>query len=99
LDRISQTNDSLAGVIELYHIEVREFMMLSLICDQKELGLDQLSRALGLGADTVVDCVEKMMSDGLLEFRSGKSLHIEGCRIQATPAGHLITRRILDHVG
>ena len=40
-----------------------------------------------------------MMRAGLLEFRSGKGLHLEDCRIQSTPAGQLITRKILDNVG
>ena len=99
LERFSQSEDSLAGIIEQHHIAVREFMIVSLICDQEELGLDQLSRALGLSAKTVIDCVERMIDAGMLQLGAGSSLHLEDCRIQSTPAGQLITRKILGNVG
>ena len=35
LDSFSQSDDSLADLIEDNHIEVRDFMVLSFVCDQK----------------------------------------------------------------
>jgi len=98
LDRFSQSDDSLAGVIEQHNIEVRDFMVLSLICDQTELGIDQLSRALGLSTESVIDCIERMMSAGLLRYQSESSLLLTDHRVQSTDAGQLITQKILDNV-
>ena len=99
LDRFSQSDDSLAGVIEQHHIEVRDFMILSLICDQKALGIDQLARALGLTTEVVIDCIDRMTSAGLLRYHSASSLLLTDNRIQSTDAGQLIAQKILDSVG
>ena len=99
LDRFSQSDDSLAGIIEQHHIEVRDFMVLSLVCDQKALGIDQLARALGLTTEAVVDCIDRMTSAGLLRYHSASSLLLTDNQIQSTDAGQLITRKILDNIG
>ena len=35
-------------------------MILSLVCDQEELSIDQLTRALGLSTESVIGCVERL---------------------------------------
>lgn len=99
LERFRESDDSLAGVIEQHRIKVRDFMILSLICDQEELGVDQLTRALGLSTEAVIDCAERMMSAGLLQLSSDHGLLLADCRIRPTAAGRLLTQKILENVG
>lgn len=99
LDRFRQSDDSLAGVIEQHDINVRDFMILSLVCDQGNLEIEQLARALGLSTKSVIDCIERMMSAGLLRYHSDSSLLLTDKQIQSTDAGQLITQEILDNVG
>jgi hypothetical protein len=98
LNRFSQSEDSLAGVIADHHIDVRDFMILSLICDQDEFSVDQLTRALGLGREAAVQCIETLMSAGLLRIGEDSSLLLADTRIQSTAAGRVFTRRILDNM-
>ena len=98
LNRFSESDDSLAGVIADHNIDVRDFMILSLICDQEELEVDQLTRALGLGSEVIVSCVERLMSAGLLQFGEDSSLLLADSRIQSTAAGRKFARRILDNM-
>jgi hypothetical protein len=99
LDRFRDSDDSLAGIIEQHHIQVRDFMALSLICDQEELGVDQLTRALGLSIESVIDCAERMMGAGLVQLNTDNGLLLDNCRIRSTAAGRLLTQKILDNVG
>ena len=88
LNRFSESEDSLAGVIEQHSISVRDFMMLSLVCDQTEMHLGQLGRALGLNNESVVECVGRLLNAGLVKT--------ERETITTTAAGRLIAQRILD---
>ena len=99
LDRFRESDDSLAGVIEQHHIEVRDFMILSLVCDQGDFGVDPLTGALGLSAEAVIVCVERMVNAGLLQLVSENGQSVAECRIRPTDAGQLLTRKILGQVG
>ncbi len=99
LDRFRESDDSLAGVIKQHHIKVRDFMILSLVCDQGDFGVDPLTSALGLSPESVIVCVERMINAGLLQLDSENGLSVEECRIRPTAAGQLLTQKILDNVG
>lgn len=99
IDSVSQSDDSLAGVIEQHHIDVRDFMILSLVCDQGYFGVDQLTSALGLSTETVIDCIERMLSAGLVRTCPDDSPLLANSRIQSTSAGQVISQKILDNVG
>ena len=99
LERFSQSDDSLAGVIEKHHIEVREFMVLSLICDQGELKMDQLRRALGLSNESLSTCLERLANAGLLRADVVRGLIDDKHPIRPTPNGRSISRTILDNIG
>jgi DNA-binding MarR family transcriptional regulator len=96
LENFSQSDDSLADLIEDNHIEVRDFMVLSFICDQDEMTIDQLTRTLGLGRSTVVGCVERLQTAGLARYHLVAETADSSDRVIPTPAGRTITDRILS---
>ncbi len=96
LDRFSESDDSLAGLIEAYNIEVRDFMLLSFVCDQTELGIEQLMRTLGLSRETVLDCVERLVGAGLIVHRQVATVTDVPDSVSPTPDGRTIARRVLD---
>ena len=96
LERFSQSDDSLAGVIESNNIEVRDFMDLSFVCDQRKLSSEQLVRAVGLSRESVRDCIERLSHAGLVRDQQVPSMLEPRTSILPTPAGRIITRRILE---
>ena len=97
LSQFSQSDDSLAGIIEQNHIEVRDFLILSFVCDQNAMSVAQLSGALGLSHHTVIDCLSRLIhADLAATGKPGKSSILTE-RISPTAAGRLLTRRILGN--
>ena len=93
LTRFSNSADSLAGVIEQYSITVRDFVLLSLVCDQGSFDLDQLGRAFGLTRESTGEAVVRLTAAGLLKQNGA-----EDARVQTTVAGRVLARRILDDI-
>jgi DNA-binding MarR family transcriptional regulator len=98
LESFSQSDDSLADLIEDNHIEVRDFMVLSFVCDQNEMTIDQLNRALGLSRSTVVGCVERLQTAGLARYHLVADTADSSDRVIPTSAGRTITDRILSEI-
>jgi DNA-binding MarR family transcriptional regulator len=99
LTSFSKSDDSLAGLIEQYSIKVRDFMLLSLLCDQESLDADQLERALGLTSESIARCIDRLSDAGLVKHDGsgpGSALLTE---VRTTVAGRLLTQRVLDNVG
>jgi len=96
LSRFSRSDDSLAGIIEQHDIDVRDFMLLSLVCDQGELSLEQLTRALGLDTESVAACIERLSNAGLLHVAVDVAALAMHSPVLATSAGQAFTRRVLD---
>lgn len=96
LDRFSHSDDSLAGLIEANNIEVRDFMILSFVCDQNQLAVEQLMRALGLSRESVLDCVERLVQADLVVYRQVATVAEPGNGVSPTSAGRMIARRVLD---
>jgi len=101
IDEFSRSDDSLAQMVEDAHLEIRDFMALSLVCDQSTMSLDQLVRALGLSRESVLGCIERLEQVGLLDRGDTASRH-DGHEppeveldVTATAQGRKLTRRIL----
>lgn len=94
LERYARSDDSLAGLIEQHCIEVRDFMVLSFVCDQNELTIDQLMRALGLSRHTILDCIERLLAAELVSGAETKEAHKSNSIIRATSIGRRVTRRV-----
>ena len=97
LASFSKSDDSLAGVIEQNHIELRDFMILSFICDQNAMSVEQICSALGLSRHTTIDCVGRLMSAGLVDAAIVDEPHASTNRVVPTGAGRTLARRILGN--
>jgi DNA-binding MarR family transcriptional regulator len=95
LESFSKSEDSLAELIEENHIEVRDFMILSFVCDQNELTVDQLTRVLGMSRSTIVHCVERLQGAGLIHYGQAGETAEASDRVAPTAPGRDITERIL----
>jgi DNA-binding MarR family transcriptional regulator len=95
LESFSKSDDSLAGLVAENHIEVRDFMILSFVCDQNELTVDQLTRVLGLTRTTIVDCIERLQGAGLIHYAQAGETAEASDRVAPTAPGRTITERIL----
>lgn len=96
LDKFSKSDDSLAELIEENHIEVRDFMILSFVCDQNELAVEQLMRVLGLSRTTTVGCIERLQAAGLIHYTQAGETAESSDRVSPTAPGRTITQRILS---
>lgn len=61
LERYSALDDSLAELIRQASIEVRDFMLLSFVCDQGSMSVEQINRALGISPESTRHCVERLI--------------------------------------
>ena len=96
LEKFSASDDSLAGIIAANHIEVRDFMMLSLICDQGQLTIRQLMNALGLSLHSVIDCADRLCEGGLVEYNNGDLEVSDLASLRATAQGLTVAKRVLE---
>ena len=99
LSRFSDSDDSLAGMIEQYSITVRDFMLLSLLCDQEALDAEQLERALGLDRPSVGASIERLTDAGLVKHNGLDAGAEYVADIRTTVAGRLVAQRILENMG
>jgi hypothetical protein len=99
LHRFGQSDDSLAGMVAQHSIGFRDFMLLSLVCDQEAFDVDQLSRALGLDRGKTNESIERLTDAGLVKHNGAPSLMADGAEVRATVAGRVLARRILDQIG
>jgi DNA-binding MarR family transcriptional regulator len=96
LESLSESDDSLAGLIEENHIDVRDFMVLSFVCDQNEMAIEQLSGTLGFSRSTVIACVERLQTAGLAGYQIIDDTAESSERVIPTAAGREVTDRILS---
>lgn len=99
LKRFGQSDDSLANMIEGHNIAVRDFMLLSLVCDQNCFDVPQLRRALGLDELSIFRCIERLANAGLVKPDPSQPTQVRQARVCATPTGQALAKRILDSVG
>ena len=99
LRRFGQSDDSLANMIEGHNIAVRDFMLLSLVCDQNCFDVPQLRRALGLDELSIFRCIERLANAGLVQRDESTPPQGRQARVCATPTGQALAQRILESVG
>lgn len=95
MERFSRSDDTLAGLIEASNIEVRDFMILSFVCDQHNFSVGQIMRALGLSQETAFYCTDRLATAGLVKLTAQDQRDPEAI-VSPTPAGRIIVRRVLD---
>ena len=87
-------DDSLAKLIQENCIEVRDFIILSFVCDQGELSAGQIAQILGIGLDKTRCCIGRLKEAGLIEISDSGSKSDEDLPIRLTSTGHKVTLRI-----
>lgn len=95
LERFRQSEDSLAGLLEQNHIEVRDFMVLSFVCDQNGLGVEQLMSALRMSQHSINDCVDRLVAAGLGAYENVADGAASPSQIIPTAAGRKLARHVL----
>jgi DNA-binding MarR family transcriptional regulator len=96
LRSFSESDDSLAGIIEHYEIKVRDFMLLSLLCDQESFDDDQLERALGLDRQSISQCIGRLDHAGLVKRNGFGRDAGRLAEVRTTAAGRVLAQRVFD---
>lgn len=96
LERFCGPGGSLAELVENNGIEVRDFVILSFVCDQRGLAVEQLARVLGLDRNKVISCIHRLQSAGLVRYRQVGETREASDQVTSTPPGCAIARQILE---
>ena len=96
LEGFANSDDSLADLIDANHIELRDFMILSFVCDQNEMVIGQLMRALGLSRTTIISCMERLQTAGLIHYKQAGETAELSDTVAPTATGRTIAQRILS---
>jgi hypothetical protein len=98
LEEYHSADNSLAELIKKASIEVRDFMLLSFVCDQGRLCADQISRAFGFEADETQGAIERLIEAQLVEFDGFADSDSKERCIRPTDNGFKVCDRIMDDV-
>lgn len=96
LETFDRADSSLAELIERHNIEVRDFIILSFVCDQHELAVEQLTRVLGLEREKVLVCLERLQTAGFVHYQQVAETAEASDLVRPTQPGRKIARRILE---
>ncbi len=94
LEQYRSGDDTLAGLIERNHIEVRDFMILSFVCDQGSMSVDRIKSALGLSRESILSCVERLKNIELVIFEVDESSGKVKGDISPSMIGKAISQKI-----
>ena len=95
LESLNRSGDSLAELIEKNNIKVRDFMILSFVCDQRELGVEQLTHVLGLERDDVLLCLKRLETAGFVRYQQVAETAEASDLVTPTDPGRRIAERVL----
>ena len=88
-----KVGDSLAGLIAKNGLQVRDFVLLSFVCDQGSMDIARLVNALGLGRSSTLNCINRLEKTGLIGQQTGPDDN-ESLLISATVLGRLAVQKI-----
>lgn len=96
-DEYAKHDDSLAEQILKSRIEVRHFIILSFICDQESLSIEQISQILGLPMTKTRHYIDHLVDAKMVELGDIDD-HSEVSRpMHLTPFGKLVVMRVHNH--
>jgi hypothetical protein len=96
LEEYHLADNSLAELIKLASIEVRDFMLLSFVSDQGRLCSEQISRAFGFEPDETRSAIERLIKAQLVVLDGFADNDRTDPCIRPTDNGRKVCRRILD---
>lgn len=97
LQSLLDTDPTLARKIEATGVKVRDFMILSFVCDQDEMRVFQLMKMLGLGRETICACTERLAAAGLLIIERDHENTANNLSYRPTVDGRLVAKKILGN--
>lgn len=98
LEGFRVAEDTFAGLIESNHIEVRDFMILSFVCDQGAMSIDRIKSALGLSTEMTMHCLSRLLTVELVQFNIDVEAGLTSGVVYPTGLGQSVARRIHDAV-
>ena len=93
-EKYTTIDDSLSEQIQKNSIGVRDFIILSFVCDQDELSIEQISGIVSLSFTKTGDCIGRLANAGLVQYKDGESESDSNRSIYATPAGRVMALRV-----
>ena len=94
LEEYSRADDTLAELIKKASIEVRDFMLLSFVCDQDRLCADQISRAFGFETDETRSAIDRLLKAQLVKLDGFADRDQTDQCIRPTTNGRKVTEQI-----
>lgn len=92
LESWREAGDSMGGLLERHGIEIREFVILSYLCEHADFTVQQIAEGVSLSATTVDFCVSQL-GKARLARQNNKTEIRQPARMVATRKGkHLVHR-------
>ena len=89
-------NDSLAGVLQASGMEMRDFIVLSFVSDQRPIDTERLARLIGLDRNTTLRCIERLIDAGLVV--SDAVADGFGGDVDTTDLGNRLAKKMLSQL-
>ena len=93
-ERYTGVDDSLSEQIKKNSIAVREFIILSFVCDQDALSLEQISGILSLSHAEADTCVGRLLNANLVQYSDDDNESDTNRPIHPTPGGRVMVSRV-----
>jgi len=87
-------DDSLAELIRDSHIQVRDFIILSFVCDQGGLSTEQIAQILGTTPTETRACIDRLLDSNMIRYTDGHDKSEGDQPICVTPTGRLVAMRV-----
>jgi hypothetical protein len=98
LEEYRNAEDTFAGLIESNHIEIRDFMILSFVCDQGAMTVDRIKSVLGLSNESAMSCIARLRDIDLISFDIESATGLISSSITPTGIGRSVASRIHSKV-
>ncbi len=97
LEKYARDGESIAGLIQKHGLEVRDFVLLSVICNQGIMTIERLAELIGLSSDTVSLCLERLTISKLIRPMANDEPESTP-KVRATQRGMLLASRLDDDI-
>ncbi len=87
-------DETLALLIEHNHIEIRDFLVLSFICDAGKMTVEQIATLLGFSQQSTLSSIERLRKIKLVTFETFKHSDVIKGGIVSSPKGRSVTHQI-----
>jgi DNA-binding MarR family transcriptional regulator len=93
-DEFVKHDDSVAELIHKNGIDVRDFIVLSFVCDQGELSITQVAQILGITVARAHGCIDRLAGANLVEYKAGDNRSDTDRPLVLTDTGQLVALRV-----